>query len=255
MKFILPVIFALALVGFGSKPFYPMFQRNHSSLTSETWTGDEKPYNDVRARIKAEYKLGGNLATIAQKYKMNALKNSRDPVAQFAWVYAARGAAIVAGDEDQKAFSLLKTLEMADPGNIHEYADYRFCMSDEANTPLPSKEVEAVGKRLLRYDPKDNWVRLSLINMLCNSKQELVAALPYGQEWVKQEPSNAEAHSALALIYFDQWEKSGRNNFVCGNRAIAEYQSYLRLAKPDASFRTPAETYIRYIQQAQAHKR
>ncbi len=144
---------------------------------------------------------------------------------------------------------LLDTLTKSDPGNVREYIRYRFCLTDETDLVLPVQNAELIGGRLLASDPKDNWVRLSLINMLCAAPGGAKRALPHALNWVQIEPNNPKAHSSLAQVYFDQWEESGRRNKTLGNRSIAEYQAYLRLAPATDSFRRHAQSFIRHIQQ------
>ena len=225
------------------------------ALVTEKWTGSDKPYQDIVAQIKKEYSQGRDPDAIAQEYRLAAKLNPTNPVAQFARVCSARGTAVISNSEDREALSLLQILENADPGNIHEYTRYRFCLSDEANTPLPIDDIKTVGEKLLLYDPKDNWARLSLINMLSNYKQGGKEALPYALDWVKQEPENAKAHSSLAQAYFNQWEESTRKNNTLGNQAIQEYQAYLRLAPSNDGFRSHAKRYISHIEEAEANPR
>lgn len=229
----------------------PVKQRlNESSGSSMTrnWTADVGPYKEVLKRMKAEFQQGKSPQEITQEYKALAQSRPADPVAQLAYIAAQRGQIIAAGKSIQP--SLVDALTKADPGNAYEYARYQFCMSDEANIQLPQQEVKTVGDRLLRYDSQDNWSRLSLINLLTNYKTGDVEALPYGLKWIKREPKNEKAHSALGLIYFDMWASGNRKNQALARKSLAEYQAYMRLAPPNDGFRRLAAIYIKHLQQA-----
>ena len=219
-------------------------------IVLSAWTASDQPYKTVEGLIKKEYAQGKSLGAIAQEYKATAQQRPSDPVAQLAWIYAARGAAVASSLDGSVPYALVEALAKSDPGNVHEYTRYRFCMTEEANKVLPAAQAKRIGDKLLAYDPHDDWVRLHLINMLCDGNQPDMAQ-PYALAWTKQEPNNPKAHSALGLAYFDLWEVSHRKNKTYGNESIAEYQQYLRLAPPNDHFRPFAEKYIKYVQQDQ----
>lgn len=218
-------------------------------IQNRAWTASDKPYEEARERIKKEYAQGRSLEAIAQEHRAIALSKPKDPVAQFAWVCAGRGAAWVSSSEGAMPRYLLDILTKADPGNVREYTRYRFCLTDETDLVLPIQNAEQIGNRLIASDPKDNWVRLSLINMLCAAPGGTKKALPHALNWVQVDPNNPKAHSSLAQVYFNQWEESGRRNKALGDKAVAEYQAYLRLAPANDSFRRRAQSFIRHIQQ------
>lgn len=251
-RIILPlVLVSVAAIGVAIGQAKVLPKHNPPALATENWTGSDLPYKDVEQKIKREYSGGESLDAIALKYKAKALLRPSDPVAQFAWIYAARGADVVNGSLPRQAPILLQDLEQADPGNIYEYTKYRFCMSEEANVQLPRQEVKTIGDRLLNYDSKDNWSRLSLIYLLTNNyKTGAVEALPYALAWINREPKNEKAHSALGLIYFNMWEGSNRKNQALARKALTEYQAYMRLAPPNDGFRKLAAVYIKHLQQA-----
>ena len=219
-------------------------------IQNRAWTASDKPYKEVTDKIKEEYAQGKSLESIAQEYKALALSRPKDPVAQYAWVCAGRGAVVVSSSEGMMPRYLLDTLTKADPGNVRAYTRYRFCLTDETDLVLPIKDAVSVGDRLLASNPKDGWVRSSLINMLCAAPGGTGKAVPYAVKWVQLEPNNPKAHSSLAQVYFGLWEGSNRKNVVLGNKAVGEYQAYLRLAPVNDNFRRHAQSFIRYVQQA-----
>jgi predicted Zn-dependent protease len=214
-------------------------------INSSSWTSSDQPYKEVEARIKKEYAQGKSLDAISQEYKALARRRPADPVAQFAWVYATRGAAFVNNKMHDDVPPLLQVLAASDPGNAHEYTRYRFCMTADADKILPAADARRIGDRLLRYDPHDDWVRTSLIYMLCDAGQPDMA-LPYALEGVKQKPKDPKAHTSLALVYQNRWFVSKRR--ADAHKAVVEYQKYLSLAPPTDVFRKSAELLVKNIE-------
>lgn len=213
-------------------------------LQAATWSASNKPYKEIEDQIANEFNSGKKPEEIAQKYKALALSHPKDPLAQFAWVFAERGAVIITQPGGLVPYTLVEALAKSDPGNVFEYTRYRFCMTEEAGKTLPVQNIKAIGDKLLRHDPSDNSVRLNLIYALCDAGEPNMA-LPYALQWTKQEPSDAKAHSSLALVYEDIWFKTKKRSDA--DKAVAEYQQYLRFAPPNAGFRPRAEHLIETI--------
>lgn len=216
------------------------------SMTVGTWTASDQPYKDVEAKMAKEFASGKTPQAISQECQISAASRPKDPVAQFAAVIAARGAIRVADPEGTVPYSLVETLAMHDPGNVHEYTRMRFCMLEEADRRLPPDKAKSIGDKLLQYNPKDTLVRTNLIYMLCDSDHPR-EAMPYALKWVKAEPKNEKAHSSLALVYQDLWFATKNKQY--GQLAVQEYQQFLRLAPPNDGFRGLAQNSINVLQQ------
>ncbi len=220
-------------------------------IPSHAWTASNKPYQEAEDQIRKEYAGGKSLQSIAEEYRVVAKAKPKDPVAQFAWVCVERGAALAANPEKPLPPELLYTLTKADPGNVWFYTRYRFCITEEMNLALSLKNAKQIGGRLLAAYPKDDWVRLSLINMMSSVPAGSEAALPYARDWIRMQPNDPKAHSSLAETYFDLWGVGKHRNAVLGRKAISEFQIYLHLAPTNDIFRRHAQSFIKYIQQEQ----
>jgi len=216
------------------------------ALAVRQWTASDRPYKDVEAQMAQEFASGKTPQAILEQYQRLAANHPKDPVMQFAAVCAARGAVLASNAENLVPYALVQTLADFDPGNVHEYVRYRFCMTEEAGRNLPTQNTEAIGRRLLQYNPKDHFVRLNMIYMLCDSGHAQ-AALPYAQEWVKTEPNNEKAHSSLALVCQDLWFATKNKSY--GRQSVEEFQRYLRVAPSGDGFRQNAEHSIKVIQE------
>ncbi len=220
-------------------------------IPNHAWTASDKSYQEAEDQIRKEYAGGKSLQSIAEEYRVVAKAKPKDPVAQFAWVCAERGAALVANPEKPLPPELLYTLTKADPGNVCLYTRYRFCITEEMNLALSLKNAKQIGDRLLAAYPKDEWVRLSLINMLSPLPGGSGVALPYALDGVRMQPNDPKAHSSLAETYFDLWVGGKPRNTALGRKAISEFKVYLHLAPINDIFRRHAQSFIRYIQQEQ----
>ena len=239
------------------EPSLPQGRGNMTSapfIAAREWTASDNPYKDVESQMAKDFAEGKSSQAILEQYKKLAEAKPKDPVAQFAYVCAGRGAAWVISPKSAMPRYLLDTLTKADPGNVREYTRYRFCLTDETNLVLSVQNAELIGGRLLAANPKDNWVRLSLINILCATPGGTNKALFHALNWAKMDPNNPKAHSCLAQVYFNQWEEGKQKNMVVGSKAILEYQLYLKLAPANDSFRQHAQSFIRHIQQAEVRQ-
>lgn len=245
-KAVILVIMSLTVCAHGKPiPVHPpMGLTSAPSMAVGEWTASDRPYKDLEHQMAKDFANGKNPQAILQECQRLAVRRPKDPVAQFAAMIAARGAYRVANPGGILPYELVETLAKNDPGNVHEYARFRFCMTEEAEKQLPLRDTEVIGEKLLQYNPKDDLVRINLIYMLCDANHAQ-AALPYAQQWVKTDPNSEKAHSSLALVYEDIWFKTKKRGDA--DKAVAEYQQFLRFAPPNDGFRQHAEHLIETI--------
>lgn len=208
------------------------------------WAGNQTPYRNVQVLLKKQYQQGKDMNAETAQYKGLAMAHPKDPLAQFEWACAARGAAKIANPENSAPVEALQAMERDDPMNVHEYTRMRFIITEETRPSTPNLDV--VAKRLAHHDPNDEFVKMPVIYAL-SWAGKYTEALPIAKDWVKQNPSSAKAHSMLAEVYFDEWQASGRKNQTLGDQAVAEYQAYLKFAPPTDDFRKPAQLFIQRI--------
>ncbi len=243
------VSLAVAAVCAYGKPTTAHVPENMTSappMIVREWTASDLPYKDVENQMAKDFAGGKTPQTISEQYQRLAASRPKDPVAQFAAVIAARGAAREVNPGSILPYTLLETLAKHDPGNVHEYTRLRFCMTEETERQLSLRDTEAIGKKLLQYNPKDNLVKINLIYMLCDAGHAQ-AALPYAREWVKTEPNNPKTYTSLALVYQDLWVATKNKSY--GRLAVKEFQQFLRVASPGDGFRRRAEHSIQVLQE------
>ncbi len=224
-----------------SPPLHPV-----PALLTERWTASDKPYTGVVNELNERHTRGESLEPLVQKYKALAYLHPADPVAQFASICADYALFRSKNVDAETPWSLVERLQQADPGNVHQFARGRLMMSLHSGQSLSLPQVILVGNRLLRYDPKDEAVRKSLIDYLVDKRSGTDSAVCYAVEGVKLEPQSDIAHSSLALAYQTVWA-SDRKNRAYAPKAVAEYEAYLRLARADDPFRKHAQYLISVI--------
>jgi len=101
-KSFIPISLLLAAggVGFAQKIVHPQFKspvipeereiaRRDLTWVDRAWTGDNKPYHEIRTNIDNAILSGKSADDLRQEYGLIAQQKPNDPKAQFAWAYAA----------------------------------------------------------------------------------------------------------------------------------------------------------------------
>lgn len=208
---------------------------------TQAWTAHDAPFlhmeDDIRKQIQSDSSSNAVLAA----ERSNAREHPLDFASQFRWLFATTQAA---GESDNLDYRAIEAVARQDPGNIRAVARIRFAAGVLLDQNRSHPDLDRVGERLLQTDPHDHWVRGHLIYDLANSPTSLPKAEVMAQAFVAQEPNNCEAHSALASVYQNLWAVS-RHRRVYAEKAITEYEAFLRLAPPNDPFRHDAAYLIK----------
>ena len=207
---------------------------------AQAWTGDDAPYVRMEEDVCGKIRTGQPVQTVLAQARANALKHPLDFAPQFRWLYATT---LAAGDSDNVDYRALEAVARADPGNIRTVACIRFAAGVLIDQNQSHPDLDRIGERLLRADPSDRWVRVHLIYDLANSRPTLPQARAMAEAFVAEEPTNCRAHSVLGLVYETIWAASGHRR-VFAEKAITEYQAFLRLAPPNDPFRHDAQYLV-----------
>ena len=222
---------------------------------SEGWTGDDRPFRDVRNDIDTRIKQGESAEALLQKAKSQAKIFPTDPTAQFRWGYAAYKAALEVYQEGawyEKMRGVSKALASTASPHAYEYSRLRFIIACEQ---LPTQQLLKIGERLVERDPKDYDVKYQVVSLIAwsGAPDAKERALSYANELVSAKPNMACYHSAAASVYFFGWMKD--HNIEDGNKAVAEYKIALQLMRPDDGYRKRVELFIRTIQESQSRQK
>lgn len=219
----------------------------------EAWTGSDRPYVKIRREIDKAIASRRLTRAILSTLKNKALKQPKDPIAQFRWVYAVQNAHL-AGIYFNVPYITMDEAgaALARPASPHsyEYARLRFFIASRQQI---DPQYISLGQRLLRRNPKDYGVKFHLTQTLgSGTPAQRKQALDIAQELVRQYPKKASAHSALALVYLDRWNVS--HDVADADKAIAGYRKYLQLELRDKRSRQGVQSLIKAIEREKAER-
>lgn len=216
----------------------------------EAWTGDNRPYRQSRTETDKVSSNPSSLDSIAKRLESDVEKNPSDPKREYQWAYATYKSAIVSNPRDENKLILSRdALQRANPPHSYDYTRLRFLIEATLFVGPQYNNFIAVGKRLMQRDPNDVEVKYQMVKILGDSPRltDQNMAVAYAESMVHQHPERGNYHANLAGAFLSRWLLF-RNHSDAEN-AVAEYQRYLTIAPPDASFRSQAEHMIKLIRE------
>jgi tetratricopeptide (TPR) repeat protein len=226
-----------------SNPYYP------STLASIGWKGDNQDFAEARKLIDQETTGGQAPEALVTRYKTVIKDDPMNPLVLFRWAYALRKAALASNPfSTKKALEALEAMNRNGKPHPYDYVRLQFLLASDL---WPSVALKPLGRRLLQYNPDDQVVLFQLVVDLKNSMLpgDINEALALAKKMVQQDPKSARNHALLAGAYDSVANYTKQQSFA--NKAVAEYQLYLKLAPPNANFRAGAEQMIRAIKDTQ----
>ena len=220
-----------------------------STLTSAVWKGDNQGYAQARQVIDQETSGGQGAAALVNRYQAQANQSPTNPLAVFRWAYASRKAALTSNPFSITiADQALDALNRDGKPHPYDYVRLQFLLASDV---WPVSSLEPLGKRLLQYKADDQPVQFQLVvdmgssTALGDRKEALAIAL----DLVRRDPKNPRDHALLAGAYSSQWMLTKERSVA--DRAIAEYQLYLKLAPANGNFRRGAEQMVRAMRKSE----
>ncbi len=247
---------------------YEDWAKQAYSWTHQKWVGNDQPYREIRSNIDTLLSQNNKPSEIAERYelyKTAAIKAPTDDRAQFAWGYAAfkiagKNPSLIdpkiaklstrslkeGGGTRLAVAPVTRTLATIPTPYTYEFARLRFLL--EVIT-LPSPELTAIGKRLVRHNFKDHEVMYSYIKIAeVKTKEDRELALSITRSLLEAGPGVPKYHTAQGAVYGDIY--SITRDRLYKEKAIASYRKFLELAPADDPFREQAKRLIRMIQKA-----
>lgn len=233
------------------------FERTGTTLdgwgwAAQPWTGGDAPYQKIISDINKDLDKGQKPDALIAGYKAKADASPKDPQAVFGWAFAVWRVATWS-DEYRKRYSDFTDLPDALAGasfpRTYSYARLRFLIQAQVRT-MP--QLQELGERLVKQNPKDNDVKYQLIHVLRQTpaRPENQEALKLAQELVQSDPKAALYYQVLGSVYLDAYIDFGFNK-ADGDKAIAEFQKELELRPLNDPTRLDVERAIKNIQQAE----
>jgi hypothetical protein len=217
------------------------------SWIKQPWTGDSSPYVRLQQKIKSEFDGNMRIEAITQKYKELAQQHPKDPLAQYAWGYAAYsvrppGYRINAEEIPDIALALSR----CPYPKTYQYAHLLFVTTIRWR---PYSQLKPMGYRLLARDKHDHDVKRGMIDILVvGTPSEEKLALEYAQQVIADYPALASSYASLGWVYETRFLL--RKEAALGDKAISCYRKAQALSKSPTGRRN-IERNIRQIQQEQ----
>ena len=217
------------------------------SWTLRPWTGDDKPFVQIRQEVKEALDKEEDKLALVKKYQAE-YADKEDAPSLFRWAYAAWVTEIPGQDKSQRMryrIEPLQALRQVTLPDTYQYARLRF-LYEMWNFKVP--QLKYLGARLLKRNPDDFTVKFFFLRFLDPNKSaaERQQAISLANELVKENPTNAGAYTALADVYFSLWFDGGDKK--AGKQAVAAYRKYLEVAPKDDYFRPQAQKIIDAIE-------
>jgi len=223
--------------------------QNAFSWRHETWTGDDKPYQNVRRTIDAAIAIGKSPERVVLQYEAEAGKNKKSSLEQFRWAYALwkiglRGATSEQreADDNNNRGAFFALAKIASP-NTYNYARLRYLVS------YSSGEQTMLGERLLQRDASDQEVKAHLALDYTtpglepfNSKAK-TRGIELAKDLIQSEPKEPRNYAILAEVYYTAYYINGHHR-QDASATIAALRKYLTLAKPNQYFYEQAKSRI-----------
>ena len=213
--------------------------------TTDTWNGDDKPYQQARNSIDQAVAADQNLAVRLNRYKVQAQSKPNDPLALFRWAYVAyqvmltqksRIAKVKALDGVQEAFYHTPS------AHTYNYARMQFLI---VNFYVPYRQAVPVAERLLKTNADDYLVNYTLASIYLESyaSPDFYRAFTICNRLKHLYPKKASVYALTGEAYVLRWYQEKNPAFAQG--VVENYNSYLGLAAPNDDFRPRAQSIIK----------
>lgn len=253
-KFFSPLLMALLLCGAGCAQtlLHPQFKpapipeeqvvaaRSLSwvNKANKAWTGDNKPYSQIRASIDTDIAKGQPVDNLRQQYGLVAQQKPDDPLAQFAWAYAARIASqsrtITSGKSYDDLWDVPEAMAHVPDPHTYDFYRLRFLLTGD-KTLLP------FANRLLSVDPNDIDVKVQIVNVYCTilhsywiypkiSPEVKSIAIADCRRLIEAYPQNPRYYALLGSVYLASWDRS--HDEEDRKSVIAACNQFLRMSPP-----------------------
>ena len=141
------------------------WQPHNSAWTKEEWTGDEKPYREVRQKIEVAAK-SGTLAPLYIGYEDEAVHNPQNALAQYAWAYSMYCTPQKIPSSVCGSFTSLQwrpviiAMDAVHSPKTYEFARVRFLVESMLfNFYEPADDFFDLTTRLLKIEPTNPEIR------------------------------------------------------------------------------------------------
>lgn len=214
--------------------------------TKEQWTGDERPFTNVRKEIDAAIKAGKDRRSIYYEYSKRSQENFNDRRAAFARAYAKYRAGAIKLTEPSELGANSAEARLADMGRpyTYEYMRVRFLLEVSES---PFAYYKRLGERLLRRNPDDYDVIYCQMNVLEPgvSDEDDAQVLVLANQLSRLRPKDPHTDFALGWAYERRYMGSeGQSDF---DNAVVAYRQSIGKSTAKIDMRPAAEYQIKFL--------
>lgn len=228
----------------------PAWRQQRLAWVKEQWTGNDRPYVQIRQNIDQALRKGRKTDELLEQYKRSAQQEPSNPQKQFGWGYAgwmARKRFSDYSPQYQRIYRAHVAMLQVPSPRTYEFARLLFLM--EAWSTAVPEAIEGIGQRLIRRNPNDHDVKYYLMKVLGGvpSRSAKQQALGYAQQFIRSDPKRASYRASLGAIHFRWWMRT--KNKADGKNAVAAYRQAVQLSSPNDPWRKEIENIIHYIEE------
>jgi hypothetical protein len=229
------------------RPGTPVRPNARLAWIDEAWAGGDAPYERIRAEIDALGQQGKLDVALVEQYEADWTADKKNPESAFRWGYAAYRRRQAVPHVRLKHGPADGIFELAASPHCYEFSRLRFIYSIKNGRHEKHRaEFKRLAERLLKRKPDDRDVKYFAIDAVdVNVPVERERAVGWAQQLIRETPERPNPHLALAGIYYRVWWQT--EDTAAGQKAIAGFEEYLRLAGPDAPDRKRLEAIIRVV--------
>jgi len=215
------------------------------------WENDDKEYHDLRISISKDLAKSTNAFTTAQSYRKDAIAHPKDSRKLFSWgyshYYAYQILRVHGGDvlEFKKgAAEALKAMCYAQAPRCYEYDRVRFLLASilhYGDKNGVSEDLVSLGKRLVKKDPKDVYVRFYFADYLGWTFDPVTIGegIAMAKDLADEYPSFAGYRAQLVIYNSNAYRFTGAMKYY--REAMAQFELLKKYKNVDAASVTAAE--------------
>ena len=237
----------------GNRPYTVPWRPTNYDWVKTDWTTDDPKYLTMRRSIDGAERRGEINKQAIETCEAAYLKNPSD-LSLFQWAYTAyKGRKSITNaygsrysyEKYQLMGRIDEVLAKSPLPYSREFARLRFLVE---TIRFPNSKITPVGEKLLASGPNDKVTQFYLAQLLRLSPilADRKQALKYAQGLVGDKPQDRDNHDVLADCYDSLWR--GTHNRAYAEKAIAEYEFYLRTLPPSDEDYAMTQTFIKRIQ-------
>ncbi len=212
--------------------------------TTETWNGDDKPYQQARLAIDQVVSTHQDSNKLLVQYKVQAQRQPDNPLALFRWAYTAYQVMLTLHSTvaEHKVLDGVQECFYHTPSpHTYNYARMQFLVYEFYTS---HRQAVPVAKRLLAMNSDDYHVEYDLGVIYLNDyvSPDFNEALGICNHLKRRYPTKPSIYALTGETYALWWYKDKNPAYV--RTALENYNKYLQIAPPEEKYRKQVKWII-----------